>query len=533
VVPAKRPPRTSQLSLGATYRWLKRNAVLAVLGALVVLALVAAELLVRSTSGEREDLRQAQVALAAAPYALSNVVNVPEALLASETLESGASSVEGRMIQLQLGGPATQGIEFAALEVRRRWHTALTHDMQADVTRLVGRVNEMVQLLVEHQTRQASAVNEAYIHPLAKRLGSEIVKANAQLQREIESGDRATRLATLGVVGVAGILLVVLLIAIGIARQRRRQAERQQLRNEIEQSTLRESEERMVALVQHGSDLVLVVDADASILYAAGPSESILGCTPAELLGERFDAFVDAGDVALLHELCTAQASAGELRMVHRTGETRTCEAHATSMLHDPRWQGVVLNVWDVTNRKALEERLRHQAFHDPLTGLPNRVLAIDRAEQLVARAQRGASKCAALYVDLDGFKEINDTYGHAAGDSLLIEVGFRLLNVVRAGDTAARLGGDEFLILIEDTEDDFTPELVAQRLIAAIGHACAIDDVDHEVTVTASIGIAAGLYRSADELLRNADIALYEAKASGRNRYVLCNAGQGSTSMR
>jgi diguanylate cyclase (GGDEF)-like protein/PAS domain S-box-containing protein len=489
--------------------------------------LVVGQLLINARAGEREGLRQAQVALAAAPYALSNVVAVPEALLAGETFPSSApSAVETRLIQLQLGGPATQGIEFAALEINRRWHTAIARNLKADVTLLNARAEQMTRLLADHHARQASMLNEAYVQPLAKRLGSEIVQANAQLDRQITSGDRATRLATLGVTGVAATLLVVLLVAIGVARRRRLHAEGQQLRNEIEQRTLRESEERMTALVQHGSDLVIVVEPDSSVLYAAGPAEAMLGYTPRELLGRKLDTLVDGADAAVLRELCRTQANRRELRIIHRSGELVTCEAHATSLLHDPRWRGVVLNIWDISQRKALEDRLRHQAFHDALTGLPNRVLAIDRAEQLIARGQRAAVPCAALYLDLDGFKEINDTLGHAAGDSLLAEVASRLSDLVRPGDTAARLGGDEFLVLLAGAEHDFAPELVAERLLHAIGEAYAIEGADHDVTVTASIGIAGGRHHSADELLRDADLALYEAKASGRNRYVYFDAG-------
>ncbi len=166
---------------------------------------------------------------------------------------------------------------------------------------------------------------------------------------------------------------------------------------------------------------------------------------------------------------------------------------------------------------------LRHQALHDSLTGLPNRVLALDRAEQMLARARRQPASVAALYVDIDGFKQVNDSFGHAAGDELLRIVASRLSGVVRGADTAARLGGDEFIVLVEGSTLDAGPELVAERLLDVLREPYELNgEIGRELSVTASIGIACGPRESADELLRDADIALYEAKAAGRNRFVL-----------
>jgi diguanylate cyclase (GGDEF)-like protein len=165
--------------------------------------------------------------------------------------------------------------------------------------------------------------------------------------------------------------------------------------------------------------------------------------------------------------------------------------------------------------------QLSHQSLHDALTGLPNRVLALDRAQQMLARARRQQLPVAALYVDLDGFKHVNDTFGHAAGDELLQIVAARLLTVVREGDTAARLGGDEFVVLLEGSTLDARPELVAERLLEVLRQPYDMTDtLGRQLTVTASIGIALGARDSADELLRDADLALYQAKESGRNRY-------------
>jgi diguanylate cyclase (GGDEF)-like protein len=170
---------------------------------------------------------------------------------------------------------------------------------------------------------------------------------------------------------------------------------------------------------------------------------------------------------------------------------------------------------------------LRHQALHDDLTGLPNRVLALDRAEQMLARAQRERSPMSALFIDLDGFKHVNDTFGHAAGDELLRSVAGRLSTVLRHGDTAARLGGDEFVVLLEPSDSDAGPELVAERLLELLRQPYEISGTHgRRLCISASIGIALAMSGTADELLCNADLALYQAKGEGRDCGVLFESG-------
>ncbi|MGZ6693487.1 MAG: EAL domain-containing protein [Solirubrobacteraceae bacterium] len=167
--------------------------------------------------------------------------------------------------------------------------------------------------------------------------------------------------------------------------------------------------------------------------------------------------------------------------------------------------------------------RLSHQSLHDALTDLPNRALVIDRAEQMLARARRSRTPVAALYVDIDGFKQINDSFGHATGDELLRVVAARLSGVVRGADTVGRLGGDEFVVLLGDSTLDAGPELVAERICEVLGQSLDPQGTDgRTLAVTASIGIALGERDSADDLLRDADFALYEAKSAGKNRWVV-----------
>jgi diguanylate cyclase (GGDEF)-like protein len=166
---------------------------------------------------------------------------------------------------------------------------------------------------------------------------------------------------------------------------------------------------------------------------------------------------------------------------------------------------------------------LTHQALHDTLTGLPNRALVLDRAEQLLARASRQPELLAgALFVDVDGFKHVNDELGHAAGDQLLRIVGERLHATVREQDTVGRLGGDEFVVLVETHERDATAEVLADRLIEELRRPVPLGDAGRSYSFTASVGVAAGRYTSPDELLRDADLALYAAKSAGKDRYVL-----------
>ena len=173
------------------------------------------------------------------------------------------------------------------------------------------------------------------------------------------------------------------------------------------------------------------------------------------------------------------------------------------------------------------EEELSFLATHDALTGLPNRTLILDRTKQMLARSRRNQTPAAALFVDLDNFKDINDTLGHGAGDELLCGVAARLDGVIRETDALGRLGGDEFVVITEALTLDAGPELVAERLLGALQHPFAIGEpAETPVVVTASVGIAVADGGSAEDLLRNADIAMYRAKWEGRNRFAVFESG-------
>ena len=163
---------------------------------------------------------------------------------------------------------------------------------------------------------------------------------------------------------------------------------------------------------------------------------------------------------------------------------------------------------------------LHHQALHDALTGLPNRALVMDRVEQMLTRDRRHHTLGALLFLDLDDFKNVNDTLGHGAGDRLLIAVTDRLARTLRGVDTIGRMGGDEFVVVLDGDSLDVTPQLVAQRLLDVMAQPFELDQDSMPLAVNVSIGIATGDRASAGDLLRDADIALYQAKAEGKNRY-------------
>jgi diguanylate cyclase (GGDEF)-like protein len=174
---------------------------------------------------------------------------------------------------------------------------------------------------------------------------------------------------------------------------------------------------------------------------------------------------------------------------------------------------------WSLVAERTGE--LEYLALHDALTDLPNRILVIDRAEQLLARARRNDVPVTALFVDIDGFKQINDRYGHQAGDEILRHVGARLNAVLRDSDTVGRLGGDEFVMLVDQLGLDAAPELVAERILDVLRQPIELTRGGSAVSLTASIGIATGRPASAEALMQDADLALYRAKAVGKGGYV------------
>ena len=307
----------------------------------------------------------------------------------------------------------------------------------------------------------------------------------------------------------------------------------------------RRSEARFSSLVQNSSDVVMVVSADSSVRYVSPSAERVLGHDPDELVGTRLTELVHQDDRAQVLQLLTTQGrdqddprpGLTEFRIRRSDGAWVFVESSGTNLLGDPNVNGIVLNTRDIGERKAFEEQLRHQAFHDRLTDLANRALFRDRVDHALERQTRDGRPVSVLFLDLDDFKTINDTLGHALGDQVLKEVAERLKGCLRAADTAARVGGDEFGVLLEDGGVGFEAAEVAARIMAALEAPIKLGA--RTVSVRASIGIATarpgeeGTPKSGEELTRNADVAMYMAMEAGKGRYQIFEPTMHDTALR
>jgi diguanylate cyclase (GGDEF)-like protein/PAS domain S-box-containing protein len=327
---------------------------------------------------------------------------------------------------------------------------------------------------------------------------------------------RANLGSTLAIVAEA---LLICVLAVSAERGRRAQ----ELRLAEEKAR---QEARFRSLVQSSSDVTAVLGPCREIRYLSPAIHRVLGYDAEARLGadgfenlhpedlpkalESFSRLLEEPDRAVLMEV----------RVRHASGSWRWMEINCTNRLADPNVEGIVLNVRDVSERKELEEQLRYQALHDPLTGLANRLLFGKLLTRTLAAAARQKRQTTVLYIDLDDFKLINDTLGHEAGDQLLIQVAQRLRASVRAEDTPARLGGDELAVIAEGLSRREAADL-ALRLLADLEPPFRL--AGQPVAVGASVGVAqAAPGETAEDLLRNADVAMYVAKTSGKGRFAI-----------
>jgi len=325
----------------------------------------------------------------------------------------------------------------------------------------------------------------------------------------------------------AAVVLVLLM-----TRQVLAQFENLDLARELEAKVTRRTadlereERRFRSLAQNTTDIVTIVDADGVIRYQSPSAERTLLFRPEQLVGTHLGDLLHPDErtetLALVASAAAPPAPPtllSEQRLRRWDGSWCLTELNVCNLLDDDAVEGIVVTSRDIGDRTALENQLRHQAWHDPLTGLGNRTLLQDRLEHALDRGRRSGSTVALLLLDLDGFKQVNDSFGHVVGDRLLVEVARRLSDSVRLGDTVARMGGDEFAILLENAEDDL-PTVVAQRILYRLRAPMSLDG--KSLVTAASLGLVEGSasVSTGAELLRNADLAMYRAKAKGKNVY-------------
>jgi diguanylate cyclase (GGDEF)-like protein/PAS domain S-box-containing protein len=301
----------------------------------------------------------------------------------------------------------------------------------------------------------------------------------------------------------------------------------------LTEEALFEERERAQVTLNSIGDAVISTDFRGRVSYINGVAEKLTGWLQAESSGRRVDEICVLSDAVTGTQIpcpttraiiddCTVRIELA-CSLIRRDGAEIAVEASA-SPIHDKQGGviGAVLVAHDVTAARDLTDRLARLALYDVLTDLPNRVLFADRLEQALVRAGRSGTDVTVLFIDLDGFKPVNDSFGHDAGDLLLKAVAHRLLTCVRGTDTVSRHGGDEFIILLADVDNAACAATCANKIKAALTAPFPMGS--HEVHVTASIGIAIFPEHAADAaaLLRCADAAMYQAKAAGRNTYQL-----------
>ena len=287
---------------------------------------------------------------------------------------------------------------------------------------------------------------------------------------------------------------------------------------------VRRSEERFRSLIRNASDCILIARADHTVAFESPAVSRVLGYAADDRVGRPAFPHAHPDDTAMVLRLFAdvagtpdAQTTA-QFRVQHADGSWRYLEAVSKNLLGDAAVRGIVVNYRDITDRRMLEEQLRHQAFHDALTGLPNRALFMDRLEHARSRSRGSLPQLAVVFLDLDDFKAVNDSLGHGVGDLLLVEVALRMRTALREGDTAARMGGDEFAVLLEDTPSHAAGQ-VAERILEGVRQPFTVGGQQVRVHATAGVAVYTTARETADELLRNADVAMYLAKAQGKDR--------------
>jgi diguanylate cyclase (GGDEF)-like protein/PAS domain S-box-containing protein len=296
------------------------------------------------------------------------------------------------------------------------------------------------------------------------------------------------------------------------------------------EAAVRASEALYRALVETSPDGVLATDSTGTILMTNGRAAALIGLTPQETVGRDALDFITPEDRERL--LGSVSDSTGdtvardsEYALARADGTTVAVELSMTRVPAENSEVRLMAVVRDITERKQREEEIRHLAFHDSLTGAVTRAVLRDRMSEAIARSRRAGTHAALVFADLDGFKRINDTKGHDAGDDVLRDVSRVLTGVLRESDTLARVGGDEFVLLVPDLPGPEAAASVAQRILREL-HAAAASTRAVGVTVSLGVAVFPGDADGVDELLRHADRAMYEAKRRGGDQFHVWEPG-------
>lgn len=374
-------------------------------------------------------------------------------------------------------------------------------------------------LLEQGRFDAARKVDDAQLDPLIPVLRAEILVGAATTSRDQA---RSNRFVQLGL--VVWVLLLLAITSIVVWRLSRARARATAADHET--SVLQESEARFRSLVQNSTDAIVVVDRDGVIRYEGASVANVLGYVPGVVTGQSVRALVHPDDVNALSTriLAVRGSDAGggvECRWLTADERWLPCETMITNLVDDPHVRGWVLNTRDISDRKALERELTFRATHDALTGLANRARFGRRVGESIRHAVAPGS-IAILYIDIDNFKQVNDSEGHSVGDAVLVEVADRLRLCVREGDEVARLGGDEFAILLDSVTGEDEAIAVAVRILEVLAEP--ILSGSTRLLVSASVGVAVGLkpVEGNADLVRKADQAMYVAKQRGKSGYEL-----------
>ena len=436
-------------------------------------------------------------------------------LVSAITMDQAAAAVRSAIDTLS--GPRPRGDVMLAVRIDGAFRAVAAAD-PAPMSQLTELAGDWLPLLT------GSAPILAPVASLPARGAAPVPGHDWMLLCPLTRGDRPPGDPLIGVLAVfgeqralAGLAATLEILAHQVALT----VERIMLREEV----IRQGQEAYFrALVQDTSDVILVVNDDGKVRYATPSAASIFGDVAVAGAYLR-DLVADGSRDELTGVLRRASAGGGSVRryvdrrITRRDGLAVQVQVRASDLRADPAVDGLVLTLRDVTGQRQLEEQLKYQAFHDALTGLPNRLFLQDRIAREVAADRLGGATAGVLFVDLDDFKLVNDTLGHDVGDELLVATAVRLAGLIRECDTAARLGGDEFALLITRAPDSATVEAAAERVVRAFAEPLLL--ASGAVLTTVTVGLATTEDAAGtDELLRHADLALYAAKAAGKRQW-------------